>query len=60
MAHKVALADTSILIDLFHETEKANSKFVQHALEGCEFQISATTKYEFYLVPTIAQLPFLG
>ncbi len=58
MAHKVILADTSILIDLFRKSDKANSKFVQLALEGYEFQISAITEYEVYSGATIAQLPF--
>ncbi len=58
MAHKVILADTSILIDLFRKSDKVNSKFVQLALEGFEFQISAITEYEVYSGATTAQLPF--
>ena len=58
MANKIVLADTSILIDLFRKSEKANSKFVQLALEGYEFQISAITEYEVYSGATKAQLPF--
>ncbi len=58
MADKIVLADTSILIDLFRKTKKVNSKFVQLALEGYEFQISAITAYEVYSGATIAQLPF--
>ncbi|HZI68787.1 MAG: type II toxin-antitoxin system VapC family toxin [Ginsengibacter sp.] len=58
MANKIVLADTSILIDLFRKTEKANSRFVQLALEGYEFQISAITEYEVYSGATAAQLPF--
>ena len=52
------LADTSILIDLFRKSEKANSRFVQLALEGYEFQISAITEYEVYSGATTIQLPF--
>ena len=58
MADKIVLADTSILIELFRKTEKANSRFVQLALEGYEFQISAITEYEVYSGATTAQLPF--
>lgn len=58
MAGKIVLADTSILIDLFRKSEKANSKFVQLALQGYEFQISAITEYEVYSGATTAQLPF--
>jgi predicted nucleic acid-binding protein len=58
MANKIVLADTSILIDLFRKSEKANSRFVQLALEGYEFQISAITDYEVYSGATTAQLPF--
>jgi len=58
MANKIVLADTSILIDLFRKSEKANSKFVQLALKGYEFQISAITEYEVYSGATTVQLPF--
>src|SRR5690349_13197709 len=58
MADKIVLADTSILIDLFRKTEKTNSTFVQLALQGYQFQISAITEYEVYSGATTAQLPF--
>jgi predicted nucleic acid-binding protein len=58
MADKIVLADTSILIDLFRKSEKANAKFVQLALQGYQFQISAITEYEVYSGATTAQLPF--
>lgn len=58
MADKIVLADTSILIDLFRKSEKANSRFVQLALQGYEFQISAITEYEVYSGATTTQLPF--
>lgn len=48
MADKIVLADTSILIDLFRKSEKANSRFVQLVLQGYELQISAITEYEVY------------
>ena len=58
MADKIVFADTSILIDLFRKSEKTNSKFVQLALQGYQFQISAITEYEVYSGATTAQLPF--
>lgn len=58
MADKIVLADTSILIDLFRKSEKSNSKFVQLALQGYQFQISAITEYEVYSGATTAQLPY--
>jgi len=58
MADKIILADTSILIDLFRKSDKTNSKFVQLALQGYQFQISAISEYEVYSGATISQLPF--
>ncbi len=58
MANEIVLLDTSILIDLFRKSEKANSRFVQLALEGYQFQISAITEYEVYSGATTIQLPF--
>ena len=58
MADKIILADTSILIDLFRKSEKSNSQFVQLALQGYQFQISAITEYEVYSGATTAQLHF--
>lgn len=52
------MADTSILIDLFRKLEKTNSRFVQLALQGFQFQISAITEYEVYSGATTAQLQF--
>ena len=58
MADKIILLDTSILIELFHKTDKTNSRFVKLAVEGFEFQISAITEYEIYSGATVSQLPF--
>lgn len=58
MADKIVLADTSVLIDLFIKSEKANSKLVQLALQGYTFQISAITEYEIYSGATPEQLSF--
>ncbi len=58
MADKIILADTSILIDLFRKSDKANSIFVKLALKGYEFKISAITEYEVYSGATKDQMPF--
>ena len=58
MADKIILADTSLLIELFRKSEKTNSRFVQLAMQGYQFQISAITEYEVYSGATTAQLPF--
>lgn len=58
MADKIVLADTSILIDLFRKSDKSNSRFVQLAMQGFEFKISAITEYEVYSGATKAQLSF--
>ena len=58
MADKIILTDTSILIDLFRKSEKTNARFVQLAMQGYQFKISAITEYEVYSGATIAQLPF--
>ncbi len=56
MADRIILLDTSILIDLFRKTEKANSTFVKLAMEGFGFKISAITEYEIYSGATTVQL----
>lgn len=48
MAEKIILADTSILIDFFRKTDKANSKLIALVREGYVFSISAITEYEIY------------
>ena len=58
MADKIILADTSILIDLFRKSEKANSVFVKLASQGYQFKISAISEYEVYSGATHAQQPF--
>ena len=58
MADKIVLADTSILIDLFRKSDKSNSRFVQLALQGFHFKISAITLYEVYSGATPVQLPY--
>ncbi len=58
MAVSIILADTSILIDYFRKTDKANSKLVQLYDQGYEFSISGITHYEVYSGATQVQIPF--
>jgi len=58
MADKIILADTSILIDYFRKTNKANSRLITLFDQGHDFYISAITHYELYSGATAAQLPF--
>jgi len=58
MADKIILVDTSILIDYYRKTDKANSTWVALVRQGYEFAISAITKYEIYAGATQNQLNF--
>lgn len=58
MANPIVLVDTSILIDYFRKTDKANSRLVALFDQGYDFYISAITHYEIYSGATGAQLPF--
>ena len=58
MADKIILADTSILIDYFRKTDKANSRLISLFDQGYDFNISAITHYEIYSGATSVQLPF--
>jgi len=58
MADSIVLADTSILIDYFRKTDKANSKLIALFDQGYDFSISAITLYEIYSGATSVQLPF--
>ena len=58
MADKIILADTSILIDYFRKTDKANSKWINLFDQGYDFSISAITHYEIYSGATSNQLSF--
>jgi len=55
MAEKIVLADTSILIDFFRKTDKANSKLIALVRDGYAFSISAITEYEIYSGAPAAQ-----
>ncbi len=48
MADKITLVDTSVLINYYRKTDKANSVWVKLVRQGYRFSISAVTKYEIY------------
>jgi predicted nucleic acid-binding protein len=58
MANKLILVDTSILIDYYRKTDKENSIWINLLRQGCDFAISAVTKYEIYSGATASQLLF--
>lgn len=58
MEDTLILVDTSILIDYYRKTEKANSVWISLVRKGYVFAISAVTKYEIYSGATIEQLDF--
>src|SRR6478735_3414890 len=58
MANKIILADTSILIDYFRKTDKANSVLISLFDQGYDFTISAITHYEIYSGTTANQFQF--
>ena len=58
MADKIVLVDTSILIDLFRKTDKANSVLISLVRQGYTYSISAVTEYEIYTGATLGQIDF--
>jgi len=58
MADKIVLVDTSILIDLFRKTDKANSALVSIVRQGYTYCISSITEYEIYTGTTSGQIKF--
>jgi len=58
MADKIIMVDTSILIDFYRKTDKANSVWVALVKQGYFFTISTITKYEIYSGATQSQLTF--
>lgn len=58
MADKITLVDTSVLINYYRKTDKANSIWVKLVRQGYRFSISAVTKYEIYSGATQSQLDF--
>ncbi|MDB5006335.1 MAG: type toxin-antitoxin system VapC family toxin [Mucilaginibacter sp.] len=58
MENNLILIDTSILIDYFRKSDKANSKLISLINEGYKFQISAITEFEIYAGSTAVQQTF--
>lgn len=58
MADKIVLVDTSILIDLFRKTDKANSVLISLVRQGYTYCISAVTEYEIYTGAALGQVDF--
>ena len=58
MADQIVLVDTSILIDFYRKTDKANSVWIALVRQGYQFSISAITKYEIYSGAFQSQLVF--
>ena len=54
----IIMVDTSILIDYYRKTEKANSIWLSLIRKGYVSAISAVTKYEIYSGATQEQLDF--
>ena len=58
MADKIVLTDTSILIDFFRKTDKANSVLINLFDQEYDFTISSITFYEIYSGTATNQLSF--
>lgn len=58
MAGSVILVDTTILIDFFRKTDKANSALVRLVEGGYGYHISAVTEFEIYTGASLGQLDF--
>lgn len=58
MAKELVLVDTSILIDFFRKSDKANSRLMKLAKEGFSFCISAITEFEIYTGTTPNQTAY--
>lgn len=54
MGQKLALLDTSILIDFFRKTDKKNSRFYSLSDTFDSFSISVITEYEIFIGATSA------
>ena len=58
MADRIILVDTSILIDYYRKTDKANSVWANLVKRSYGFAISTITKYDIYSGATLDQLVF--
>ena len=58
MAVNIILIDTSILIDYFRKSDKANSRLISLIKRGYRFHISSITEYEIYAGSSSVQQSF--
>lgn len=58
MANELILIDTSVMIDYYRKTDKANSVLIKLLRQGDTFAVSAITKYEIYSGATQNQISF--
>lgn len=58
MADKRLMVDSSVLIDYFRKTDKANSRLVSHFSQYKHLYISAITEYEIITGASAAHLQF--
>ncbi|MEO6833490.1 MAG: type II toxin-antitoxin system VapC family toxin [Chitinophagaceae bacterium] len=58
MAGQLVLIDTSILIDFYRKTDKANLAWIALIDQDYEFAISTISKYEIYSGATQSQIGF--
>jgi tRNA(fMet)-specific endonuclease VapC len=58
MAGQIVLVDTSVLIDFYRKSDKANSAWVALVRAGYRSAISVVTKYEIYSGANQSQLQF--
>lgn len=58
MASGLILIDTSVLIDYYRKTDKANSTLISLLRSGFVFAVSVITKYEIYSGATQDQINF--
>ena len=58
MADKIVLVDTSVLIDYFRKTDKANSYLVAIVEQNYDYRISSVTEYEIYRGASLGQVSF--
>lgn len=58
MAKELVLVDTSILIDFFRKSDKANSRLMKLTTGGFRFCISAVTEFKIYTGTTQNQIDY--
>ncbi|SDG14223.1 hypothetical protein SAMN04487996_115163 [Dyadobacter soli] len=58
MAKKLVLVDTSILIDFFRKSDKANSRLLKLVKDDFIFCISAITEFEIHIGTNLGQADY--